>query len=412
MGQGQSTNHVDQYFGKLVVPPFHEARKYDVPIYSKAAYLQYSLEKYQEALDVLGKGELELEDKVLKCFARVHGERPEKGYMIFIGMHGGGGCPKDVNDAQWENHKWLYKEDMPDGCIWIAPRAPEDAWNMWHLPYIDLMFEKLFEYLIIANIADPNKLYITGYSAGGDGTYRLGTRMADWLAGAAMCAGHPGDTTLKNCRNIGFCLHVGGSDHAYDRASIARKLTDQISEFKNQDGSDGYHHFCQVYDGKGHWMDGQEGAVFPWLAQRTRNPYPHRIVWEQDCDVMKRRFYWIGVPLEAAKRGKYLEAKRNGNVIDIYTVDYEEVIIYLNDGMVDLFSPVTVNVNGVFHFSDNVPRSLYLPHDSLKERGDPYAGHCATLTVRVNEVATTSPNGPGINIGVGHKGLGFGLSLF
>lgn len=62
-----------------------------------------------------------------------------------------------------------------------------------------------------------NKVYILGYSAGGDGIYYLAPRLADYWAAATMCAGHPNGAKPYNLRNIGFGLLVGGLDHAYNR---------------------------------------------------------------------------------------------------------------------------------------------------------------------------------------------------
>jgi hypothetical protein len=45
----------------------------------------------------------------------------------------------------------------------------------------------------------------------------MAPRMADYLAGAAMMAGHPNGINLMNIRNIGFSLQVGGDDSAYNR---------------------------------------------------------------------------------------------------------------------------------------------------------------------------------------------------
>ena len=66
---------------------------------------------------------------------------------------------------------------------------------------------------------DNNRVFITGYSAGGDGVYHLGGMMADYLAGAAMMAGHPNNASIWNLRNIAFSVQVGGLDHAYDRSN-------------------------------------------------------------------------------------------------------------------------------------------------------------------------------------------------
>lgn len=40
---------------------------------------------------------------------------------------------------------------------------------------------------------DMNQIFLTGYSAGGDGLYHIAGIMADYLAGAAMMAGHPNE---------------------------------------------------------------------------------------------------------------------------------------------------------------------------------------------------------------------------
>ena len=45
----------------------------------------------------------------------------------------------------------------------------------------------------------------------------MAPRMADYLAGAAMMAGHPNGINLMNVRNIAFSLQVGANDSAYNR---------------------------------------------------------------------------------------------------------------------------------------------------------------------------------------------------
>jgi predicted peptidase len=65
-------------------------------------------------------------------------------------------------------------------------------------------------------------VYILGYSAGGDGIYYLGPRLADYLAAASMMAGHPNNASPLNLRNIGFSIYMGENDSAYDRNIVAK----------------------------------------------------------------------------------------------------------------------------------------------------------------------------------------------
>ena len=79
-------------------------------------------------------------------------------------------------------------------------------------------------------IVNWNKIYLTGYSAGGDGAYHLGPMLADWFAGVAMMAGHPNDTDLHNMRNCPFSIQVGGKDAAYDRNKLAKEYIHKMED--------------------------------------------------------------------------------------------------------------------------------------------------------------------------------------
>jgi poly(3-hydroxybutyrate) depolymerase len=148
------------------------------------------------------------------------GAAPASGHSLYISMHGGGGAPAAVNDRQWKNQIRLYK---PVEGYYLAPRAATDTWNLWHQGHIDPMFDTLIENFVALKGVDPNKVYITGYSAGGDGTYQLGPRMADRWAAAAMMAGHPNEARPDNLYNLPFFIQCGGKDAAYDRNKIAAK---------------------------------------------------------------------------------------------------------------------------------------------------------------------------------------------
>lgn len=135
---------------------------------------------------------------------------PEGGYRLVIGLHGGGGCAKEDNDNQWENHLNLYESYLPEGTIWLVPRSCEDVWNMWWKPYIVEFLQEAVRAFVLKGKVNPNRVFVTGYSAGGDGVYHLAPMMADTWAGAAMMAGHPNNVELENIRNISFSIQVGG----------------------------------------------------------------------------------------------------------------------------------------------------------------------------------------------------------
>ncbi len=117
----------------------------------------------------------------------------------------------------------------------MAPRAPTDTWNLWHERHIDRMFGRLIEDLIVLEQVDPDRVYVMGYSAGGDGVYQLAPRMADRWAAAGMMGGHPNDASPLGLRNVAFALQVGAKDSAYHRNQVAKEWAAKLDQLQRDD---------------------------------------------------------------------------------------------------------------------------------------------------------------------------------
>jgi predicted esterase len=308
---------------------------------------------------------------------KTFGKKPANGWSLWISMHGGGGAPKQVNDQQWENQKGLYKLD--EG-IYLAPRAPTNTWNLWHEGHIDRMFARLIEDLIVHAEVDPDRVYIMGYSAGGDGVYQLAPRMADHLAAAAMMAGHPNDASPLGLRNLPFALQVGGKDAAYNRNKVAAEWGQKLDELRKADPG-GYEHFVKIHEDKAHWMNLEDKVALPWMAKFKRNPTPDRVVWKQ-AGTTHDRFYWLAVPPGEAKPGALVDVKRDKQVIEILSAEkVSRLVIRLDDRLVDLDQPVKVVHKGKPLFEGRIPRTAGALAKSLAGRGDPKLMFDAEVTV-------------------------------
>jgi len=125
-------------------------------------------------------------DKKMRLLIRVFGTAPVGGRSLWISLHGGGDIPARDNDQQWWNQIRLYQ---PAEGVCIAPRAPTDHWNLWHEDRIDDLLDRLIEDCVLLKGVNPNKVYLMGYSAGGNGVYQLAPRMADRFAAASVMAG-------------------------------------------------------------------------------------------------------------------------------------------------------------------------------------------------------------------------------
>lgn len=319
----------------------------------------------RERMSALKEGVVEIDGLRMPIWHQTYGDKPRGGRSLFISMHGGGGAPPEVNSQQWENQKRLYR---PAEGVYLAPRAPTDTWNLWHQGHIDRFFDRLIADLVVVEGVDSDRVYLLGYSAGGDGVYQLAPRMADRFAAAAMMAGHPNETKPDGLRNLPFALWMGGNDGAYNRNGVARSWGESLGALSAKDPG-GYPHEVRIVEGKGHWMDREDAAAVPWMASHTRNLRPAKVVWLQD-DVVHPRFYWLAVS-EPKERAKVV-VSRDGQRLSIDEWSPQgELRVRLDDSMVDLDEEVVVVQGEAELFRGRVPRTIATIAKTLLERGDP-----------------------------------------
>ena len=322
---------------------------------------------------------ISLGGKTMKFDFIVFGEKPKNGRSLFISMHGGGGAPPKVNESQWRNQMRLYK---PKEGIYLCPRAPTDTWNLWHQSHIDPLFDRLIENLIIFEGIDPERVYLMGYSAGGDGVYQLAPRMCDRFAAAAMMAGHPNESSPLGLRNLPFALQVGANDGSYGRNKVAASWGTKLADLRDDDPK-GYDHFVKIHQGKGHWMNLEDSIAVPWMAKRTRNQLPEKIVWKQD-DVTHGRSYWVALPGAEVKARQLIIVSREGQQFNVDKADgIGTLCILLNDEMIDFAEPVTVRFGGKKVHEGKVSRSIAAISRTMIERGDPGLIFSAILNVKL-----------------------------
>jgi len=312
-------------------------------------------------------------------FPGYEGAVPAGGRSLFLSMHGGGGAPPAVNTGQWRNQIKLGNAYRPAEGLYLAPRAPTDTWNLWHEGHIDRLFDRLISNLIVMENVNPNRVYLMGYSAGGDGVYQLAPRMADRFAAASMMAGHPNEASPMGLRNLPFSIQVGANDGAYKRNQIAAEWGKKLDALRAADPT-GYEHFTDLPAGKGHWMELEDRKAIPWMETFERDPLPEKVVWYQD-DITHDRFYWLAVPKGKASKGQTVTATRSGQVITLASTDVPEVTVMLNDFVLDLDQAVTVKSGDQILFNGKVPRTVGALEKTLSERGDPDLIFSAANTV-------------------------------
>ncbi len=332
----------------------------------------------ESASEELSADKIVIDDKTLKWMEKDFGAPPEGKHSLWITLHGGGQTTTEENDKGWKGYYGRY--EFPPGSINIAPRAPADTWDMWHIKEVDGLLDRLIADMVIQRDVDPNRVYLIGYSAGGDGVYQLAPRLADRFAAAGMCAGHPNDVTPEGLRNLPFFLYMGGADAAYNRNTVVREYSAKIDVLQAADPA-GYVHRLTVYPGLPHNMQNREAEMIPRMSPLAREAWPTRVVWKQSARALHTRFYWLERAAEAVQPSELYAARVEGQTITIEAPETGSLTLRLSDALLDLDRPVRVVEGGRTLFEGAVPRSFAAVEQSLREREDPESVATALLPV-------------------------------
>jgi pimeloyl-ACP methyl ester carboxylesterase len=297
------------------------------------------------------------------------GKMPEGGWPLVIAMHGGGNAPKQVNDSQWRIMQRYYKDHPGDGgYLYLALRAPTDAWNGFYTGYVYPLVARLIRHMLVCEEVNPDKVFLIGYSHGGYGAFAIGPKMADRFAAIHSSAAAPtdGESSPKNLLNTPFTFMIGESDLAFGR--LKRCLAfDQAVKGLRGERKDAYPVRMFLKKGFGHTglPDRDQLAT---MISAVRTPIPDSIVWES-TDSVVRRFSWLENPEPSKKQ--LVEATRKGNRFEIKLTGIESLNLYLDERMVDYRKPVVVEVNGKVVLERSLSPSLSILCRTLLERGDP-----------------------------------------
>lgn len=191
----------------------------------------------------------------MQYIPQVIGEADENGqYPLYICLHGGGSDTADgcVNNLQWLDMVSYYRDSVKSG-IYVAVRGITNNWNLHFDDASYPLYDRLIEDMMVFFNVDPNRVYLLGFSAGGDGVYSIAPRMADRFAAANQSSGHPNGNTLLNTANLPICIQSGIRDTMFSpqRSVVAAAFDQQLNAFREQFGF-GYLHKVYIHVPEGH----------------------------------------------------------------------------------------------------------------------------------------------------------------
>ena len=190
----------------------------------------------------------------LRFLENISGEADESGrYPLYIALHGGGGGSEEMNNDQWINMLDYYGPDVENG-IYLSVRGVSDTWDLHFREETYPLLDALITNMIVTENADPNRVYLLGFSAGGDGVYQLSPRMADRFAAVNMSSGHPNGVSLVNMANCPICLQAGIRDYYSESAKRSVRCAEfekTLEDYRRRYGF-GYEHQVWIHVPEGH----------------------------------------------------------------------------------------------------------------------------------------------------------------
>lgn len=267
------------------------------------------LRKDKSRADEVKKMEISCANNItLKFYERVVGKAEPNGYALIICLHGGGQGAPSMNDSQWRDIIPFESGGFKNGTIAVAPRGLNNAWNLHFIDETYPAFTRLVEDYIIFKNVDPNRVYLMGFSAGGDGTYQVSEKIPYLFAACSPQAGHPNGVSTINLCNLPTYLAAGEKDGAFKRNKICVEYYNKIIG-QNGKYCGNYIAKVEVVAGSGHsfqcwrtprnsFFNGANAAsqskdtAFTFMYSHTRNPHPSGISCDVKCFMNPLRNYY------------------------------------------------------------------------------------------------------------------------
>lgn len=292
--------------------------------------------------------------------------RPTADYGLVLCLHGAG----FTGEAYLE--RWQAR--LGDRYILACPTHSMGAW--WTRSAEELVLATRRDVMARYHV-DPNRVFLTGMSNGGIGTWIIGMHHADLFAGLAPMASGIDDVLypfLANLKQTPVYVIHGSKDQVMP-VRLSREVTAELNKL-------GYTFIYREHDREhpmagGHYFPREElPDLVAWLDHQRRVLYPESLVVLRDATHLAP-FGWLRV--DATDRiaafaenlvegsdefitrkvyAKVLATNGGANRIDVAAAHVRRYTLFLSDEMVDPSKPVSVTTNGSPSFDGVLTPSL------------------------------------------------------
>lgn len=317
---------------------------------------------------------------------------PYKDYALVVCLHGAG----FTGDAYAERWQARLGEDYILAC----PTLMAGTW-----------WTREAEELVLATIRliqnryriDPDRIFLTGMSNGGIGTYLIGMHHAPLFAGLAPMASGLDDVLLPLLENLThtpvYIIHG-----ARDQVMPVESSRAIVRELQRLGISHVYREHTRVHpQAGGHFFPREElPDLIAWFGTRRRTPVPSRLTVVRDASHLVP-FGWVRIDATdriAAFTDQLTDSRDDAivnrlyakvdarlaapNRIEVQTQRVRRYTLFFNDTLVDFNTPVTIVTNGQISYTGPVTPGVETLLREARHRQDRGMLFPAKLSVEVD----------------------------
>jgi len=286
--------------------------------------------------------------------------RANRAYPVEFNLHGGINRPKiQPGEPAWRNG---YESLAAADKIVVLPIAWSDAFWWFdnqadNLPAILRLVKQRYH-------VDDNRVYLTGVSDGGTGSYFFAFMQPTEWAAFLPYIGNPGvlrnprgrvsyPLSFDNLKGKRLFIVNGENDRLYPAQAVQPYI-----DLMREAGAD--FDFTMIPNG-GHnteWMPEQRPRIEKFKRDNVRDPLPDNVQWVTSRTDRYNRNHWLRIDrLRSEGQPGRLLVYREGNHFEVTAFYVNEFTLLLNPEEVDFSKPITVAVNGALLFADIVSQS-------------------------------------------------------
>ena len=180
--------------------------------------------------------------------------------MLFL--HGAGERGKDLDKVKLHGPPKMIEKGHDFGAIVVSPQCPKDSWWTYEVDALIALIDKIERDYNV----DKQRIYITGLSMGGYGTFALCARQPERFAAAVPVCGGSDLFSAWRLKDMPLWAFHGEADKV-GPAEESKRLIKAIQD------EGGKHAKLTLYPGVGHnsWDKAySDKAMWAWLFKQKR----------------------------------------------------------------------------------------------------------------------------------------------